>query len=723
MDIFENCTEAQREAITCVEGPLMILAGAGSGKTRVITRRVAYLMNLGVEPDRILSITFTNKAAEEMRRRVEELVGKTGAWLSTFHSMCARILRSKIQHLGLSNDFTIYDDDDSRACVKRAMDELSIRTSDLRPGQVLGVISRAKTDFVTPDKFDEFAAAQGPFYRTVALIYPRYEAMLHAGNCLDFDDLLIFAARLLREHPDVLASYAEQFQHVCVDEFQDTNRIQYLLAKDLGSVHKNICVVGDPDQTIYTWRGSTLQNVFDFEKDFPGARVIKLEQNFRSTKSILRAASGLIKHNKLRKEKDLVTDNPEGALVTKMIAVDEMDEAAAIVRAIRRLLDEGKRYSDVAVLYRTNAQSRPFEEAMVENGVPYVLVGAVEFFRRKEIKDVLAFMRLVLNTGDDVSFIRAVEVSTKGIGPAAIAKMRALAQRSSVGMAEMVLSGAYKSAFSGKQAGVLDGLRKILESLRAMPRHPVESVVEKVIKLSDYRRRLREAGDPRVDERIENLDELMAAAIEYDKAEPEGGLQGFLERVALVSDTDNLEEGPDRVTLMTLHSAKGLEFPVVFITGLEEGLLPHMLSMDSEDELEEERRLFFVGMTRARERLVLTNSLRRVRAGRYSDSIPSRFLSEIPPEAVEKEARIAGLVMPGTALYGAGRDEPITGEEGEVEFGIRVGDFVRHREFGTGKVLKLYRSGSQAKARIFFQDYGERVIMLQYANLERVDED
>ncbi len=718
MDILKDCTEEQHEAITHIDGPLMILAGAGSGKTRVITQRVAYLVSQGVAPENILAITFTNKAADEMRRRVEALVGRTGAWVSTFHSMCARILRQGIHHLGLDNSYTIYDEDDSRACIRRVMGELDMARSDIRPAAAMSVVSNAKTSFLSPEEFAK--SASGPFYKAVARIYERYEAMLHEGSCLDFDDLLLFTHRLFVGHPDVLSRYAERFRYICIDEFQDTNRVQYLLAKALATVHKNICVVGDPDQTIYTWRGATLDNIFDFEKDFPGACVIKLEHNFRSTKSILRAASGLIKHNRRRKEKDLITENDEGNKVVRITAADEIDEAEVVVRAIRELCDDGRKYSDFAVLYRTNAQSRAFEQVMIENGMPYLLVGAVGFFRRREIKDMLAYVRLILNTGDDVSFVRVVGLSTKGVGPASLEKLRGFAQKSSKRIADVLLDGSYRDILSKRQVESLDKLRKILEDLRAMPRSPVQDIIKRVIELTGYRKQLRDASDPKTDERLENLDELVAAAVEYDGASEDGGLEGFMEQVALVSDTDNLDEGPDRVTLMTLHSVKGLEFPVVVITGLEEALMPHIMSMNSSEELEEERRLCFVGMTRAQERLILTHSLRRIRQGRYTDSLPSRFLAEIPPEAIEVSARTEGLIAPGARLGGLGRDKPITAEEGRDIYGINVGDYVEHKQFGTGKVIKLFRAGNQARARIFFPQYGDRLIVLEYADLERI---
>ncbi len=727
MNILDNCTQAQREAITYVDGPLMILAAAGSGKTRVITRRVAHMISTGIPAQSILAITFTNKAAEEMKNRVRDLVGETGAWVSTFHSMCARILRRDVHHLGISNDFTIYDEDDARAVIRRAMDDLNFDKTRMRPAQVKSLISHAKNEGITPSEFA--STARDPFYKAVAKLYERYEQVLHAGSCLDFDDLLIFVVRLFKEHSDVLERYSRRFQHVCVDEFQDTNNIQYTLARQLASYHGNLCAVGDPDQTIYTWRGATIDNIFDFEKDFPDAAVIKLEENFRSTKSILRAANGVIKHNIHRKDKDLMTNNEDGVKVRKIISTDEKDEAVAIAGVVADMASSGgMNYSDISILYRTNAQSRPIEQVFIERGIPYAIVGAVEFFRRKEIKDVIAFLRLILNPGDDVSFLRTLALATRGIGPVAVARLEDMARTEVCTLAELVMARRYEGAFSGNQSKALDAYAAILNDLRAMPKDSVKDIVEAVLAKVDFAGKIRQIGDLKTDDRLENLDELTAAALEYDTSGEEGNLQGFLEMVALVSDTDNIERGTDRVTLMTLHSAKGLEFPAVVITGLEEGVLPHVFSTDDPKGVEEERRLFFVGMTRAMRRLVLTMALRRIRQGRYADSEPSRFLAEIPPEAMEEPApfTVSSTLRPGAPIvtrgFEPGINRPIKAKDSAEEYGFQVGDYVRHEDFGTGKVLKMFRSGSQARARIFFPQYGERTLALQYANLQVVTE-
>jgi DNA helicase-2/ATP-dependent DNA helicase PcrA len=733
MPILENATPAQREAIEHRDGPLMILAGAGSGKTLAITARIARLIEHGVKPWNILAVTFTNKAADEMRERVEALVGKTDAWISTFHSMCARILRAHADRVGFTSDFTIYDTDDSRACIKAIMDEMHTDLSALTARNCGEIISNAKCKMIPPDEFA--ATAFGPIQKAVAKAYPKYEQALHSTNCMDFDDLLIMAHKLLSGHPDVLRKYAERFHYISVDEFQDTNSLQYMLARMLACKHKNICVVGDPDQTIYTWRGATLKNIFDFERDFPGAKTVVLEQNFRSTKKILRAASELIKHNIERKEKELVTGNPDGDDIVLIEAVDEEDEAAQVAGMIEDFRAGGFALRDIAVLYRTNAQSRPLEESLISRYIPYAIVGAVEFYRRKEVKDILAYLRLVVNPADAVSFSRVVNTPSRGIGAVTVGRIAAAAEKAGVTLLDVAAGKAGDARFSDKQAQALKDFAGIFEKLRAMPEKPVANLVMAAVRLSGYQQDLEKEKDEKTEDRVSNIDELISAAAEFGRREPEAALQGFLEKVALVSDTDRWDERADRVILMTLHAAKGLEFPAVIMPGLEEGMLPHMLAMERSGDVEEERRLCFVGMTRARQKLAITYALRRAVAGRYMDRLPSRFLSEMPPDVVSFR-RTPARAPAGTRSSGRPprqkecHDDDFS-QEGPDSESLRqlipedlrfdVGERVRHEHFGEGVVRGIRKVGKLTHARIDFEEHGERVVVLEYANLKRLE--
>ncbi len=714
MNLLENATPAQREAIMHHDGALMILAGAGSGKTQVITSRIARLIHDGVPPCNVLAITFTNKAAAEMKERIETLLGRTRAWISTFHSMCARILRAHADRLGFTRDFIIYDTDDTRSCIKSLIEKTGLDSASFNPRVFAGIISRAKRDAITPDDFA--ACAYGPVEKAAAGLYPKYEQALHSNNCMDFDDLLLMCRRLLRENSDVLQKYADRFRYISVDEFQDTNSIQYMLARLLACKHKNICVVGDPDQTIYTWRGATLQNIFDFEKDFPGAKVIRLEQNFRSTKKILRAASELIKHNVMRKEKTLITDNPEGDEITVMESGDEQDEAVNVARFIRDCVDGGCAHHDIAVLFRVNAQSRALEESMLHHNIPYTIVGTVAFYRRKEIKDILAYLRLAVNRDDAVSFARAVNTPPRGMGQITLGRISDIASREGVTVMDVLAGKSKESPLSKRQKQNANAFCNIIEKIRAMHDKPVTDIVMEAVRLSGYQRHLEDGRDDRADDRIANMDELINAAAEYDRQNEEATLQDFLEQVALVSDTDRWDEKADRVTLMTLHSAKGLEFPVVIICGLEEGLLPHMLSMESPDQVEEERRLCFVGMTRAMKRLALTYARRRAVAGRYHDRMPSRFLNEIPADVVNIRKTAAGEP---DETDGELDDDP-GGFSGDL--GFKGGDYVQHEHFGPGRIMSLQKRGRLTHARIFFEEDGERTVVLQYANLKREED-
>lgn len=712
MNVLEDLSEAQRQAVTHVEGPLLVVAGAGSGKTRVITRRIAYMIEQGVEPKSILAITFTNKAAGEMKGRIAQFCSDKGLWVSTFHSMCARILRKDIETLGYSPAFTIYDEDESRDCVKQAMQELGVDPATFRPPAVAAIISNAKNAMTTPEQFSERAA--GFRDQVAAKIFVRYQEILQENNALDFDDLLLKVADLFGGFPDVLQKYQDRFRFVLIDEYQDTNRAQYVIARLLAEQSRNICATGDPDQSIYAWRGADIRNILDFEKDYPDAKVVKLEQNYRSVKRILRVASELIRHNTMRKERGLWSDKAEGDPVRLIKCADEQGEADAVVAEIKQLAEKQVSYSDVAIFYRVNAQSRPLEAALRDNGIPYAIVGGVEFYQRKEIKDLLAYLKVCVNPADDLSLQRIINVPPRGIGPVTVRELMALAEARRVNLKDVVVdASALGASISGKAGDRLRKLGQLFRKLDALPPSPVADFVREVIVATQYREYLGEEEE----DRVANVEELVNAAAEYDGRNPEGTLMGFLEEVALVSDIDSWDDESKAVTLMTLHSAKGLEFPVVFITGLEDGLLPHQRARTSMEQMEEERRLCYVGITRAQERLFLTYASTRFQFGESSVGRPSRFLEEIPKDAVEKadttrfEARVPSASPPREET--SSWDFPSWHE-------LAIGDSVRHATFGDGYVLAVSGYGENRRARIRF-GYTVKNLMLKHANLQKVN--
>ena len=630
MGILDDVTDAQRSAITHIEGPLLVVAGAGSGKTRVVTRRVAYLIEQGVSPYHILAITFTNKAANEMRERVQEYQPTKGMWISTFHSMCARILRRHADRLGHTSAFTIYDTADQAACVKEVMASLEIDTATWRPAAIAAHISRYKNEFLSPE--DAHARASSFADTMTVQVYKAYQKRLRENNAMDFDDLLCNLVHLLTQNEDLLHVYQTNFSFVLVDEYQDTNHPQYIITRLLAEAHQNICVTGDPDQSIYGWRGADIQNILDFERDYPNAKVVYLEQNYRSTQNILSAADGLIEHNHSRKPKRLWTENPVGGPVREACLKDERDEADWVAQAVLDLAASGHRPGDVAVFYRTNAQSRAIEDGLRRATIPYEIVGSVEFYQRKEIKDVLAYLRLCVNPSDDVSFRRVVNVPPRGIGKGTLGAVQAFAQTQGTSLLQAACDPDLHKQLKPRAAKSVEKLAKLFAELSDLPQSPVEPFVHETIAQSGYLEHLAKDGGAEDNERIENVKELASAAADHDRRNEGASLNTFLEEVALVSDVDGLKESTDVVHLMTLHSSKGLEFPVVFITGLEDGLLPHSRSSDSEEELEEERRLCYVGMTRAKRELVLTHAAQRTVFGQANYCVPSQFLREIPQE-------------------------------------------------------------------------------------------
>ncbi len=709
--ILKDLTEAQREAVTHVDGPLLILAAAGSGKTRVITRRIAYLLSLGIPHQRILAITFTNKAAGEMKERVRALGEERRLWISTFHSFCARILRQHAELLGYGRNYSIYDTDDKTKLIKEILKALELDARNFPPSAIEWRISEAKNGLLDPE--DYARQADGFMQRRVAKVYERYQKRLVESNALDFDDLLLQMIRLLREHPEVRQHYQNRFQYILVDEYQDTNQPQYLITKLLASGHKNLCVTGDPDQSIYRWRGADIRNILAFESDFPEAKVVKLEQNYRSTKAILKAADNLIKNNRLRKDKALWTENPEGVRLKVIHLYDEHDEAEEVANHIAELKEKSSRSKDVAVFYRINAQSRVLEQALRSANIPYTIVGGVEFYQRKEVKDVLAYLKLLANPNNLLSFRRIVNAPPRGIGQKSLAVVEEFALANGLTALEAALRSKEISGLKGKaQAGVA-AFAQLMEELKALPTYPVKRIVRTTATESGYEDMLKASKAPEAQERLENVQELVGAAQEYDRSEPDGSLEGFLENVSLVADVDKWDDRSDAVTLMTLHAAKGLEFPYVFIVGLEEGLLPHAQSLEDNEELEEERRLCFVGITRAKLGVFLTCAKYRSIFGQELLNRPSRFLEEIPDAVTEKIMKVGSQSEVEKAL--AEKLEPSPHQE------FKVGDRVRHAVFGRGHIVSISGRGSKAMATVRFNVAGEKKLVLEFAKLTKLD--
>jgi DNA helicase-2/ATP-dependent DNA helicase PcrA len=723
--LLEHLNPVQAEAVLHIEGPVLIVAGAGSGKTRALTHRIAYLIREhGVSPYAILAITFTNKAAREMAERVEELLGDRiarGMWILTFHSACVRILRREHAHLGLPSSFTIYDEGDTERLIAGVLKELNLDVKRFPPRAMAAAIGRAKDHVLSAAEFEN---AAGNFYeQTIARVYTAYEQRKRAAGALDFDDLISETVRLFREHPEVLEHYQERFRFILVDEYQDTNRAQYQLVNQLAAKYRNVCVVGDADQGVYSWRGATIQNLLDFERDYPDAQVFLMEQNYRSTESILRVANALIEHNVQRKPKSLWTEIEGGELAVRYRADNEHEEALFVAEETHRLAEEeGHRFADVAIFYRTNAQSRVLEDVFMRSGTPYKVIGGVRFYQRKEIKDVLAYLRLLVNPQDVISARRVINTPKRGIGDTTVAALEGFALTQEIAFLEAcrrvdeiaTLQARAKGAVGGF-VGVIDTLQAALDS-GAGPQRMVEAAAQE----SGYLLELETDRTVESEGRIENIRELGGVAAEFSERAPEGTLSDFLETVSLVGEQDEYDEESGSVTLMTLHNAKGLEFPVVFIIGLEDGVFPHYRSMGDQAQLEEERRLMYVGVTRARERLYLTHAWSRSLFGTTSYNPPSRFLGEIPSElvrAIEDEESVIG----GSGSSGADVSAIRAAVEGKREpIDVAAGDTVMHDRWGEGVVLTISGRGSDAEATVRFEDAGEKRLLLAYAPLTRV---
>ncbi len=733
MSLLQDVTDSQREAITHLEGPLLIVAGAGSGKTRVITRRIGYLMSQGVNPYNILAITFTNKAANEMHERVKQFSTHKGLWVSTFHKMCARILRSCIDRIGYSRDFSIYDSADQQSRVKAIMAELELDTAQWKPRSIVSAISNAKNRLIGPEKFA--STASGYFNQQVAVIYKKYQSLLKANNALDFDDLLVKTIELFTTHADALESYRERFKFILVDEYQDTNYAQYTITRLLAEKYRNLCVTGDPDQSIYGWRGADIRNIMDFEKDYPDARVVLLEQNYRSTKNILHAASSIIQQNQYRKKKDLWTENVAGEKITVISCENEHGEADEIAKLIRAFhADKGVKYSDVAIFYRTNAQSRVLEISLRNHAIPYTIIGGLEFYQRKEIKDVLAYLRLCVNPNDEAALERAINTPARGIGDTTLKKLKEWAASNGGRLFSAIERIDTITDIKGKTSHSIKKFHELISRLQQLPKSPVEDVIKEVIEKTGFVAFLRESGEQEAKDRIANVEELANAAFEYDTHYPDGSLQGFLEEVALVSDVDGIDNDADGATLMTLHTAKGLEFPVVFITGMEERLLPHVESDDVDEKIEEERRLCYVGITRAMQSLFITHARRRMRYGETIPCVPSRFLDEIPDKILERVDKTERRFFPNVPFAKQrDRDEtsldfypdseatqPIPEKPKEASPPFSGGEVVRHPVFGVGRVIEVSGSNDKASVKVSFNVGGTKHLMLAYAKLEKI---
>ena len=789
-DILSGLNERQREAVEAINGPLLIVAGPGSGKTRLITARIAYLLRVvGVSPGRIAAVTFTNKAAREMRARVEAVASYQAPHLSmgTFHAFCARALRQDGEAIGLDRNFGIYDDPDQLDVVKRSMGELEIDTKQFSPRAILSAISGAKSQLLTADGFRMRTASY--FDEVVGRVYERYETLMARSDAVDFDDLLLKTYFLLAQRDDVAARYQDRFIHFMIDEFQDTNVAQYAIARVIAQKHRNLCVVGDPDQSIYSWRNADIRNILSFQEDFPDARVVPLEQNYRSTQTILDAASRLISANSQRVEKELFTNNGKGVPIEMAEGYDEEEEAQFVLREVgsltRARAGSSAQYKlgDIAVMYRVNAQSRALEESCLRYGVPYQVVGGMKFYQRQEVKDIAAYLKLLVNPHDDVSLLRVINTPTRGIGRRTLDELTRLARNSQTSMFDAILSATPDTTLGGplvsgpftpRAARALGNFREIILRLQAeIESCDLVELIDRVMDGSGYRKHISESNDERADERLDNINEFKNAARDYLDLPTREGLNAFMENVALVSDIDSMEDRPDSLTLITLHQAKGLEYPVVFMVGMEDGLLPHSRSLDDPTSLEEERRLCYVGMTRAKERLYLVRAFRRGFRGGSGPNMPSRFLLDIPQELVSRpdvsepapQPRTETRAGPGVARAGrmatrsAGgravasdngftfsrrsrpapaesvpvrrsgrRAAPPTRRRGarspapEAVSTVATGDKVRHSAFGEGIVMSCEPSGSDFEVTVAFTDGGGvKRLLLSMAKLEKIE--
>ena len=725
--LLDGLNREQQQAVQHTEGPLLILAGAGSGKTKVLTVRIAYLLAQGVNPYEILAITFTNKAAKEMKSRVEGLVGDVAnrIWLSTFHSFCAKFLRFELDNfLGYNSNFTIYDTSDSQVVIKAALKALNLDDKYYPVGAMISAISDAKNKLMFASDYRK--QARDFYQQKVADVYEYYERELRKNNALDFDDLLLVAVKLLQSNAAVLDKYSKRFKYVMIDEYQDTNHAQYLLAYLLSSHWKNIAVVGDADQSIYAWRGADIQNILDFEKDYPNCTSIKLEQNYRSTKIILDAANAVIDHNEGRPEKNLWTDKVEGAKIQHFTAQSEHEEAAFIGDTIVKKHDiHGVPYGDMAILYRTNAQSRVLEEALIKRALPYTMVGGTKFYDRKEIKDVLAYLRVLYNPFDDLSLLRIINVPKRSIGATTVSKLQDYARENGTSLFMTLTQLHLVDTIKGKTKEKLEEFGILIFTLVAeMDDKSVLDILEAILDRTGYLAQLEESTDPQDQARAENIGELLSVAKDFQDTNPTGTVEDFLEQVALVNDVDSFEQEESKVTLMTLHAAKGLEFPIVFLGGLEEGLFPHSRTLMNPEEIEEERRLAYVGITRTEKELYISNATTRTVFGRTSSYLPSRFIDEIPAELVDSlraKRRIPDDIKPTVPRHMSVASRPVTKPiiRNEVIADWKVGDTAIHSKWGNGKVVDVSGEGAGMKLTIEFPTQGVRVVMAKFAPVKK----
>ena len=753
--IFDGLNDRQREAVNSLEGPLLVMAGAGSGKTRVLTCRVANLLAHGVKPWNILAITFTNKAANEMKSRAAKMIGASAreVWLSTFHSFCARILRADIESIGVrGRSFVIYDTSDSRALIRDILKELNLDDKRFVPSMVHGRISFVKNMLLDVDHFAASLDDEQSSYAydmKIVEVYREYEKRMLDNNALDFDDLLLFAVRMLEDSPEVLRKYQNRFKYILIDEYQDTNVAQYRLTQLLAAAHHNICVVGDADQSIYGFRGADVGNILSFERDYPEAKVVLLEQNYRSTKMILNAANAVIENNDNRKPKKLWTLNTTGDKITLIEVANERVEARRIVDEIKSLRNQKFHFKDIALLYRTNAQSRSLEEAFMSAGVPYVIIGGLKFYDRKEIKDIIAYLRLICNLRDSVSLLRIINAPRRGIGPTTLNKLNQFASNSGLTLFDIIsdVEILMHTDLSHKaKQNIYQFAEFILDCINRQHEMSVPDFVLHVLDASGYLPELRSIQTSENEARIENLGEFVNVAKEFIQLDPNGKLDDFLNHIALINDLDNLDDDKDRVSLMTVHSAKGLEFPAVFVTGLEEGLFPHASSMYKEDQLEEERRAAYVAITRAQRKLYLTYAATRMTFGKERANVRSRFIDEIPDQLLNIEplrrmtvqrslfdmptSRPSSGSTTGSSTGSTPRSSKVISFDDAKSARIkpnvneqwRVGDRARHGKWGEGTITKVAGDGSSAQLTIRFDDasIGEKHLVVQYAPITKI---
>lgn len=729
MDYLETLNDKQQEAVLATSGPLLILAGAGSGKTKALTCRIARLLDEGVSPHAILAITFTNKAAKEMKERVVDLVGPMAQqmWISTFHSFGARFLRREIGAISpYTNQFTIYDAQDTKQVIKSILREQNLDDKQFQPSAIQNRISNAKNGLMSAS--DMHTVAEDFYAGKVADVYAQYEQVLQANNALDFDDLLLLPVQLLQQNEALRKNYRQRFRYILIDEYQDTNHAQYVLARMLVGPEKNICVVGDVDQSIYSWRGADIQNIIDFQQDYPSAKVIKLEQNYRSTKTILTAANEIIRHNSNRPPKKLWTNSDSGEKICYFEAMTERDEAQFVAAEVNQLITEGAAHGDIAVLYRTNAQSRAIEESFVRSGIPYTIVGGTRFYDRQEIKDIMAYLRALQNPRDDVSVKRIINIPKRGIGTTTVERLESYAAEREISFFEAIMEASSVSGL-GAQAEYKVSLfgSFLLEMMNVAATGSVSDLLEVVLTKTDYISSLLNAKDQKGESRVENVGELVSVAKEFDE-EQGGTLTEFLEESALINDVDQYDNQATRVTLMTLHSAKGLEFPVVFLIGMDEGLFPHARTFLDGSELEEERRLCYVGVTRAERRLYLTHAGMRTTFGTTTPYLPSRFLTEIPKDLVETRTPKHSSDWQGQSHRDRESRHTISGlsmvhqgpkPKSTARYDWRVGDRVRHAKWGIGTVLEVRGEGERMQLQLEFPTQGTRLVMVKFAPLTK----